>query len=288
MGWRKRSEIRRKYNQCDRNVEELRDEFLESDGRLRLTFGSQEDSLRPIEDTTKMITASWLGQIEYDTAWDQQKAMVAARIETPDLPDEILLLEHPPTYTLGRSGTLDHLLLDETALEAQGFTVRWVDRGGDITYHGPGQLVGYPILNLKRMFRLQGFDKPDFHRYLRNLEEVIIVALAEFGIAGWRYDGYTGVWVDWPDGPRKIAAIGVRVNVKGISSHGFALNVNPDMSHFGHIIPCGISEHGVVCMAEMVKRPLTPTDLLPPITRAFTQVFETEVTLNEQQITVNE
>jgi len=235
-----------------------------------------------------MITANWLGQIAYDAAWDRQKEMVAARLETPELADEILLLEHPPTYTLGRSGKLDHLLLDEAALDAQGFTVRWVDRGGDITYHGPGQLVGYPILNLQRLFALQGFDKPDFHRYLRNLEEMIIVALADFGVTGWRYDGYTGVWVDCPDGPRKIAAIGVRVNAKGISSHGFALNVNPDMSHFGHIVPCGISEHGVVSLAEMVKRPLTPIDLLQPIANAFAQVFQTEVTLNEQQLTVND
>lgn len=255
---------------------------------LRLTFAPQKDSLRPIEDTTEMITGLWIGQIEYDAAWDLQKDMVAAKVDTPDLPDEILLLEHPPTYTLGRSGKLDHLLLREEELDALGFKVRWVDRGGDITYHGPGQLVGYPILNLQRLFELQGFDKPDFHRYLRNLEEVIIVALAAFGIVGWRYDGYTGVWVDRPDGPRKIAAIGVRVNAKGISSHGFALNVNPDMSHFGHIVPCGISEHGVVSMVEMVARPLTPTDLLLPIVNAFAQVFQTEVTLNEQQITVNE
>lgn len=224
-----------------------------------------------------MILATWLGQIDYDAAWDLQKEMVAARVEVAELADELLLLEHPPTYTLGRSGKLDHLLLDEGSLAAQGFTVRWVDRGGDITYHGPGQLVGYPILNLQRLFQLQGFDKPDFHRYLRNLEEMIIVALAGFGIQGWRYDGYTGVWVDRPDGPRKIAAIGVRVNAKGISSHGFALNVNPDMSHFGHIVPCGISEHGVVSMAEILARPLTLIDLLQPITEAFAQVFATEL-----------
>ena len=219
------------------------------------------------------IIATWLGQLDYDAAWDRQKAMVAARIETPDLPDELLLLEHPPTYTLGRSGKLDHLLLDEAALAEQGFTVRWVDRGGDITYHGPGQLVGYPILNLMRLFALQGFDKPDFKRYLRNLEEMLILALAEFDIRGWCYEGYTGVWVDRPEGPRKIAAIGVRVNAQGISSHGFALNVNPDMGHFAHIVPCGISEHGVVSMAEVLERPLSPTDLLQPIARAFAQVF---------------
>ncbi|MBK8988639.1 MAG: lipoyl(octanoyl) transferase LipB [Chloroflexi bacterium] len=226
-----------------------------------------------------MITATWLGQMAYDAAWERQKEMVAVRGETPDLPDELLLLEHPPTYTLGRSGKLDHLLLDEAALDAQGFTVRWVDRGGDITYHGPGQLVGYPILNLPRLFGLQGFEKPDFRRYLQNLEEVIILALAGFGVSGWRYDGYTGVWVDRPDGPRKMAAIGVRVNAKGISSHGFALNVNPDMGHFAHIVPCGISEHGVVSLADVLARPLTPLDLLQPITEAFGQVFAAELSI---------
>ncbi|MFO7681801.1 MAG: lipoyl(octanoyl) transferase LipB [Chloroflexota bacterium] len=231
------------------------------------------------------IDAKWLGQIDYDAAWDLQKELVAARLEAPGLGDQILLLEHPPTYTLGRSGKLDHLLLTDDELAAQGFTVRWVDRGGDITYHGPGQLVGYPILNLPRLFGLLDFEKPDFRRYLHQLEEVIIVALAGFDIVGWRYEGYTGVWVDRANGPRKIAAIGVRVNAKGISSHGFALNVNPDMSHFAHIVPCGISEHGVVSMAEILERPLTPTDLLQPITQAFASVFETSV--NSEQFTVN-
>lgn len=231
------------------------------------------------------INAKWLGQIDYDAAWDLQKEMVASRVEDPELGDEILLLEHPATYTLGRSGKLEHLLLSEEEWEAQGFAVRWVDRGGDITYHGPGQLVGYPIINLKRLFNVQGFDKPDLHRYLRNLEEAIIQTLATFDIVGWRYDGYTGVWVDFADEPRKIAAIGVRVNAKGISSHGFALNVNPNMSHFSNIVPCGISEHGVVSMAEILERPLATIDLLEPITEAFSQVFETSV--NSVQFSVN-
>lgn len=231
------------------------------------------------------IDAKWLGQIEYDAAWDLQKEMVAARLEDLELVDELLLLEHPPTYTLGRSGKLDHLLLSEAEWEAQGFAVRWVDRGGDITYHGPGQLVGYPILSLKRLFQVEGFDRPDMHRYLRGLEEVIIQTLAAFGIVGWRYDGYTGVWVDRPEGPRKIAAIGVRVNAKGISSHGFALNVNPDMTHFGNIVPCGISEHGVVSMAEILERPLATTDLLQPISEAFANVFE--ISVNSVQFSVN-
>ena len=225
------------------------------------------------------IKVKWLGQIDYDMAWDLQKEMVAARVKNRELGDELLLLQHPPTYTLGRSGKLDHLLLTNEELDKQGFTVRWVDRGGDITYHGPGQLVGYPILNLKRFFQSAGFDRLDLHRYLRDLEEIIIQALAAFDIAAWRYDGYTGVWVDCSDSPRKIAAIGVRVNAKGISSHGFALNVAPNLNHFDHIIPCGISEHGVVSMAEILKRPLSTTDLLQPITEAFSQVFaiETEI-----------
>jgi lipoyl(octanoyl) transferase len=231
------------------------------------------------------IAAKWLGQVKYDLAWDLQKELVAARAENLDLADELLLLEHPPTYTLGRSGKLEHLLLSESEWDAQGFTVRWVDRGGDITYHGPGQLVGYPIINLKRLFAFQGFDRPDLHHYLRNLEEVIIQALAVFGIEGWRYEGYTGVWVDHQGEPRKIAAIGVRVSAKGISSHGFALNVNPTMVHFANIIPCGIREHGVVSMVEMLERPLMTTDLLQPIMDAFAQVFD--LTMNREHSTTN-
>ncbi|MFQ5435596.1 MAG: lipoyl(octanoyl) transferase LipB, partial [Anaerolineae bacterium] len=219
-----------------------------------------------------MLDVTWLGQVDYDVAWGMQKTAVSHRHTNPDLPDTLFLLEHPPTYTLGRKGKLDNLLLTETELDEQGFCLRWVDRGGDITYHGPGQLVGYPIFNLKRYFKTKGYARPDLHKYLRNLEEVLILALAAFDIHGRRYDGYTGVWVDSPCGLEKIAAIGVKVSGSGISSHGFALNVNPDLLHFENIIPCGIKEHGVTSMAVVGERPFTTTSLLHPITTAFQHV----------------
>ncbi|MAT96535.1 MAG: lipoyl(octanoyl) transferase [Anaerolineaceae bacterium] len=220
----------------------------------------------------------WAGTVPYDAAWDWQKELVADLSETAvSTSHHLLLLEHPPTYTLGRRGTLDHLLLDEAQLVEGGFTLRWVDRGGDITYHGPGQLVGYPILNLKQIFARRGCNRPDLHLYLRDLEEGIIQTLAGFDIKGWRYKGYTGVWVDSPRGPEKIAAIGIRVNTKGISSHGFALNVQPDLNHFSHIIPCGIQEHGVTSMSAVLGRPFTTTELVQPILTAFQDIFDLKI-----------
>lgn len=222
-----------------------------------------------------VLDVEWLGRVDYEAAWEMQKAFVAERHTSPQ-PDRLLLLEHPPVYTLGRSGSRDNLLLDEAAREAQGITVHWVDRGGDITYHGPGQLVGYPILDLKRLFRARGYRRPDLHQYLRDIEEVIIEVLRQFGVSGWRYEGYTGVWVDGPEGPLKIAAIGIKVSSKGISSHGFALNVNPDLSHFEGIVPCGIREHGVTSLAKVLGRALTVTDVIAPIADAFCRVFQVE------------
>lgn len=222
-----------------------------------------------------MLEVEWAGQVDYMTAWEMQKDLVAER-KGASLPDRLLLLEHPPTYTLGRSGRLENMLLDEDALAAEGFSLHRVDRGGDITYHGPGQLVGYPIINLKRLQQRDGRSRPDLHLYLRQIEEVIIQALAGLGVAGWRYDGYTGVWVTCPDGPRKIAAIGIKVSARGISSHGFALNVNPNMAHFAGIVPCGIVEHGVTSLAALVERPLTVIDLLKPIVAAVANVFNME------------
>lgn len=216
-------------------------------------------------------------QVAYDVAWQWQKERVALCSRQPHLPDQLFLLEHPPTYTLGRRGALEHLLLSQAELDAAGFTLRWVDRGGDITYHGPGQLVGYPILNLKRLFARRGAGRPDLHQYLRDVEEVLIRALAVFGIQGWRYEGYTGVWVNGASGPEKIAAIGIKVSGSGISSHGFALNVNPDLGHFSHIIPCGIREYGVTSMSQLLARPLTTTELLPAVIDAFCHVFDMEL-----------
>ncbi len=222
-----------------------------------------------------MVEARWLGRIPYAQAWDLQKEMVAER-QVQALADQLLLLEHDPVYTLGRSGQEENLLLDETARQRAGIAVHWVDRGGDVTYHGPGQLVAYPILDIRQLHQAQGLPRPDLHLYLRQLEQVIITILAQYGITGRRYPGYTGVWVDGPAGPRKIAALGVKVNARGITSHGFALNVDPDMSHFAGIIPCGIQEHGVTSMARWLHRPLAVTAVLPLVVQAFTGVFSVE------------
>ncbi|MCI0395305.1 MAG: lipoyl(octanoyl) transferase LipB [Chloroflexi bacterium] len=223
-----------------------------------------------------VLEVEWLGRIEYGLAWEHQKALAAERAASPHLPDKLLLLEHPHTYTLGRSGRFQHLLLDEASLAGRGISLYQVDRGGDITYHGPGQLVGYPILNLKRLHARRGLRTPDLHLYLRELEEVIIQVLAEFGLAGWRYQKYTGVWVSTAAGPRKIAAIGIRVTSRGITYHGFALNVAPDLSYFAGIIPCGIQEHGVTSMLELTGRPLAVAGLLPSLTAAFSRVLGLE------------
>lgn len=188
-----------------------------------------------------------LGQIRYADAWDYQKErhqeLVARKLENRNRPQEVepqrhylLFCEHPPVYTLGKSGSVDHLLLSEEQLVQQGFEFFKINRGGDITYHGPGQIVGYPILDLDCFFT-------DVHRYVRYLEEAIIRTIAEYGLNGQRIEGYTGVWLDPEDGGprRKICAIGVHLS-RWVTMHGFAFNVNSDLSHFGHIVPCGIQD----------------------------------------------
>ncbi|MBI4307199.1 MAG: lipoyl(octanoyl) transferase LipB [Chloroflexi bacterium] len=182
-----------------------------------------------------------MGTIDYGMAWEMQKALAVAR-RASAIPDVLLLLEHPPTYTIGRSGGDDHLLLSEEALAERGARVFHVDRGGDITYHGPGQLVGYPILHLRE-------DGLDVHAYLRNLEEVLIRALADLGLPARREPSYTGVWIDG----EKIAAIGVKV-ATAVTSHGFALNVSTDLSYFESIVPCGIQGKGVTSIAKVLGR----------------------------------
>jgi lipoyl(octanoyl) transferase len=176
-----------------------------------------------------------LGLVPYEEAWALQKRLADAR-RAGLIPDTLVLLEHPHTYTIGRSGTRDHVYLTEAELAARGITCLDVDRGGDVTYHGPGQLVGYPILDLG--------PQPDVGLYLRNLEGRLIDVLADFGIMAGRLSGYTGVWI----GNRKIAAIGVKVS-QGVTTHGFALNVSTDLSLFTHILACGIPDKGVTSMA---------------------------------------
>lgn len=192
------------------------------------------------------------------------------------MPDHLLLVEHPPTYTLGRGGSARHLLWDEAKLRQEGIAFYRVDRGGDITYHGPNQLVGYPILNLRRLQDRYGDARPDVHLYLRQLEETVIRFLAGLGIDAWRYSGYTGIWVTTAAGPRKIAAIGVRVNARGVTSHGFAINIQPDLGHFAGIVPCGIAGHGVTSVARLLASTLPLNSLVEPLVAAFADVFNLE------------
>ena len=182
-----------------------------------------------------------LGLIPYREAWELQRRLAEQR-RTGEIPDTLLLLQHPHTYTIGRSGSRDHVFLSDVQLAARGITCLEVDRGGDVTYHGPGQLVGYPIVDLGL--------KPDVGAYLRGLEGCLIDVLAGFGISAARLPGFTGVWIE---GERKIAAIGVKV-ASGITTHGFALNVSTDLSLFAHILPCGIRDKGVTSMARELGR----------------------------------
>ena len=220
------------------------------------------------------IDVLWLGQIDYLTAWEQQRALVAEHTANPDLAGKLLLLEHPPTYTLGRNGRLENLLLREDELTERGIAFYQVDRGGDITYHGPGQLVGYPILSLKRVYNQPGLGM--VQRYVTDLEEMLIQTLAQFGIEAQRFAGHRGVWVETAVGLNKIAAIGVRIQRGGITSHGFALNDNPHLTYFDKIIPFGIQAHGVTSMARLLHRPITIADVLPHVITAFSTVFQVQ------------
>ena len=192
-----------------------------------------------------------LGVVEYRAAWELQKDLVARR-QDDRTGDTVVLLEHPPVYTLGRRATAEHVLLDAEALSAAGIDLVAVDRGGDVTYHGPGQLVVYPIIRLAGQRHVVDF--------VRALEDVAIDTLAHLGIRAGRREGLTGVWV----GREKIVAIGVRVAAGGVTSHGLALNVAPDLAHFGGIVPCGLATEGVCSFASLG----VPTDM-PSARRAM-------------------
>ncbi len=181
-----------------------------------------------------------LGRVNYGEALALQEELVAAR-QRGEIPDQLLLLEHPHTITLGRNGRMEHLLASDAALESAGISFYPINRGGDVTYHGPGQLVGYRILDLREW-------KRDVGAYVRGIEQAMIDTLAEFGIAAGRIAGLTGVWV----GERKIGAIGVHIG-RWVTSHGFALNVNTDLSYFQYIVPCGLSKP-VASMAQLGVR----------------------------------
>lgn len=255
------------------------------------------------------------GLIDYDDAWslqDRYAAEIASGLRTPTL----LLLEHPHVYTFGRKGHSENLLWNDRQLKERGLTVRWVDRGGDVTYHGPGQLVGYPLIPLGspqinssgRIDNSPGGAKPlpftkqgesqehsripeaDYVGYVRNLEKALIAALAQLGLAAGQIPGMTGVWIqadvfsrcprckpEERQKPAKIAAIGVKVDVHGISRHGFALNVNPDMTYWDGIIGCGLADYPIVSLADLFMKPIPLEKVKEEVVSAFGEVFGYEM-----------
>ena len=202
-----------------------------------------------------------LGLIPYAEALALQSDLVERR-RTGEIPDQLLLLQHPHIITLGTASSRSHVLADESKRRDLGIDLINVGRGGDVTYHGPGQLVGYPILDLKP-------DRKDVHRYLRDLEAVLVRTLDEMGIRGEPVPELTGVWVEG----RKIAAIGVRVSSGWITSHGFALNVSNDLSYFETIVPCGIQDVSVTSVSQELGHPVGVTDILGIVCEAFSEIF---------------
>lgn len=201
-----------------------------------------------------------LGLIDYQEAWDYQEKLFAETLsiktqnrtlpasEQLATPNHVIFCQHPHVYTLGKSGKPDHLLLNEDDLSQKQAKFYRINRGGDITYHGPGQLVGYPILDLDNFFT-------DIHKYMRTLEEAIILTLADYHISAGRISGLTGVWLDFVEqkNPRKICAMGVKAS-RWVTMHGFALNINTDMAYFGNIVPCGIEDKAVTSISKELGR----------------------------------
>ena len=224
----------------------------------------------------KKITLIDWGLKDYKEAWEAQEALFQAAIdqktanrsaENPSpTPNYLIFVEHPHVLTLGKSGVMEHLLMSEEFLRAKHISFYKVNRGGDITYHGLGQVVGYPILDLDNFF-------PDIHKYLRSLEEVIILTLADYGLKGERSPGETGVWLDvGTPKARKICAMGVRAS-RWVTMHGFALNVNTDLSYFGYIVPCGIADKAVTSLKAELGREVPMEEVKQRITTHFLEVF---------------
>jgi lipoyl(octanoyl) transferase len=221
--------------------------------------------------------------MEYKAAWDLQESLLQenlhlkaeARLQSGVIPATrhyFLICEHPPVYTLGKSGLMEHVLIPEEKMEEEGIGFFRTNRGGDITFHGPGQIVGYPIMDLEKFYT-------DIGRYLRELEEVIIKTLAAFGIKGDRSAGETGVWIDpgVPGRERKICAMGVRCS-RWVTMHGFALNINTDLSYFNNIVPCGIQNKAVTSMAKENGAPLRVDEVKRELLKAFEEVFGVRIT----------
>jgi len=217
-----------------------------------------------------------LGVIDYKEAWDFQEKLFKDTVQhkidirngerSDATPNYLLFCQHPHVYTLGKSGSKENLLLDEDGLKKYDATYYEINRGGDITYHGPGQLVGYPIFDLDHFFS-------DIHKYLRFLEEAVILTLEEFGIESGRVEGLTGVWVDFDgDNPRKICAMGVKSS-RWVTMHGIGFNVNSDLSYFSHIIPCGIDDKAVTSMEQELGHKLEMSEVAAVLKVKLAQQF---------------
>ncbi|MBI1938606.1 MAG: lipoyl(octanoyl) transferase LipB [Ignavibacteriales bacterium] len=210
--------------------------------------------------TYRKLIYSDLGFIDYKQAWDLQKEIFTQRLRG-EIDDTLFLLEHPHTYTLGKVADKENLLSNDDQLKELGISVYEIDRGGDITYHGPGQIVGYPIINLSEW-------KEDTHEYLRGLEEVIMKTCAEYGLQTERNSKYTGVWI----GKRKIAAIGIKVS-RWITMHGFAFNISTDLNFFGGIVPCGIRDKDVTSLKRELGKEIDINEVKNKVRENFKIVF---------------
>ena len=207
-------------------------------------------------------------QLDYQSAWIWQKSLQQERVLDPEYADALIVLEHPPVYTLGTGASLEFLKFDHQQTEYELYRV---ERGGEVTYHCPGQIIAYPILNLS-------YYQQDLHWYLRQLEEVIIRVLALNSLTGERIDGLTGVWLEG----RKVAAIGIKVS-KWVTMHGFALNVCPDLSGFDRIVPCGLVDRSVGSMAEFVLD-INPDLVRQQIVKVFSEIFEVEILESQNKV----
>jgi lipoyl synthase len=207
-----------------------------------------------------LLRARWLGRLAYEEAWDLQRALHEGRVEGRTDDDYLLLLEHPHTYTVGRFSSGSNVLIDEERAAAIGASLFKVDRGGDVTYHGPGQLVGYPIVHLG--------SAPAVTAHVHRIEAVLVAVLADLGVEAWTEPGYTGVWTE----RGKVAAIGVRAS-RRVTMHGFALNVMTDLSYFGHIVPCGIPDRPVTSLSEILGRRVSMEEVIDLLVPRFADVF---------------
>lgn len=232
-----------------------------------------------MNNINKHIKFHDLGLIDYKEAWDYQEKIfnkiVQSKLDNRELPESeqkqtenhLIFCQHPHVYTLGKSGKEEHLLLNEEGLKQKEASFYKINRGGDITYHGPGQLVGYPIIDLDNFFT-------DIHKYLRDIEEAIILTLKDYGIEAGRIEGLTGVWLDYIEkkNPRKICAIGVKTS-RWVTMHGFALNVNADLDYFNNIIPCGIADKAVTSLEKELNRPMDMAEVSEKVKHYLTHIF---------------